>query len=100
MRRTLALRLTRPDLAAKAGISTYTLLNINKSKASIQLGYWLRVLWALDLLDGFDNAAAQRGRTEANLLENCDTFAYSWQAAMDMPPHTLQRPDFAWLDAL
>ncbi len=61
----LALGLTQPDLAAKAGISTNTLLTMEKGTASVQIGYWLQVLWALDLLDGFDNAVAQLGRTEA-----------------------------------
>ncbi len=61
----LVLGYTQPDLAAKAGISTNTLLAMEKGKPSIQIGYWLQVLWALDLLDGFNDALAQLCTTGA-----------------------------------
>ncbi|NCN71971.1 MAG: helix-turn-helix domain-containing protein [Betaproteobacteria bacterium] len=61
----LVLGYTQADLAAKAGISTNTLLSMEKASASVQLGYWLQVLWALDLLDGFNAALAQLCTTNA-----------------------------------
>lgn len=54
--------LTQPDLAAKAGISTNTLVTMEKGAASVQLGYWLQVLWALDLLGGVADLVGQLGR--------------------------------------
>jgi transcriptional regulator with XRE-family HTH domain len=54
--------LTQSDLAAKAGISTNTLLAMEKGTSSIQLGYWLQVLWALDLLTGFADLVGLLGR--------------------------------------
>jgi DNA-binding XRE family transcriptional regulator len=61
----LVLGYTQPDLAAKAGISTNTLLKMEKGSASVQLGFWLQVLWALDLLDGFNDALEQLCTTAA-----------------------------------
>lgn len=68
----LTLGLTQPDLATKAGISTNTLLKMEKGSASVQIGYWLQLLWALDLLDGFEEALTRLGRTDAmaSLLED------------------------------
>ncbi len=54
--------LTQTDLAAKAGISTNTLLAMEKGTSSVQLGYWLQVLWALDLLSGFADQVSLLGR--------------------------------------
>ena len=54
--------LTQADLAAKAGISTNTLLAMEKGTPSVQLGYWLQVLWALDLLSGFAYQVGLLGR--------------------------------------
>jgi transcriptional regulator with XRE-family HTH domain len=64
--------LTQPDLAAKAGISTNTLVTMEKGGGSVQLGYWLKVLWALDVLGGFGDAVAQLGRAQGDvaLLES------------------------------
>lgn len=59
--------LTQPDLAAKAGISTNTLLAMEKGAAHVQLGYWLQVLWALDLLTGFADIVAGLGRGEGDV---------------------------------
>jgi transcriptional regulator with XRE-family HTH domain len=59
--------LTQPDLASKAGISTNTLVTMEKGGGSVQLGYWLKVLWALDVLDGFADAASKLGRTEGDI---------------------------------
>ena len=54
--------LTQPDLASKAGISTNTLVTMEKGGGSVQLGYWLQVLWALDLLAGVTALVGQLGR--------------------------------------
>lgn len=63
--------LTQPDLAAKAGISTNTLLVMEKGAAQVQLGYWLKVLWALDLLEGFEQAVSGLGKrpSDVDILE-------------------------------
>jgi len=64
--------LTQPDLAAKAGISTNTLVTMEKGGGSVQLGYWLKVLWALDLLGSFTDTVSRLGRDDADvaLLES------------------------------
>jgi transcriptional regulator with XRE-family HTH domain len=59
--------LTQSDLAAKAGISTNTLLAMEKGTASVQLGYWLQVLWALDLLSGFADQVGLLGRESGDI---------------------------------
>lgn len=59
--------LTQADLAAKAGISTNTVVTLEKGAASVQLGYWLQVLWALDLLGGFADLLAQLGRAQGDV---------------------------------
>ena len=59
--------LTQPDLASKAGISTNTLVTMEKEGGSVQLGYWLKVLWALDVLPGVADVVAQIGREEGDL---------------------------------
>lgn len=64
--------LTQPDLASKAGISTNTLVTMEKGGGSVQLGYWLKVLWALDVLESFTTSVARLGREEGDvaLLES------------------------------
>jgi transcriptional regulator with XRE-family HTH domain len=64
--------LTQPDLAAKAGISTNTLVTMEKGGGSVQLGYWLKVLRALDVLGGFTESVSQLGGEEGDvaLLES------------------------------
>jgi transcriptional regulator with XRE-family HTH domain len=59
--------LTQPDLAAKAGISTNTLVTMEKGGGSVQLGYWLQVLWALDLLGGYSDLVTQLGRGDSDV---------------------------------
>lgn len=59
--------LTQPDLAAKAGISTNTLVTMEKGGASVQIGYWLQVLWALDLLEGLTDQLQQLGRRSSDV---------------------------------
>lgn len=64
--------LTQPDLAAKAGISMRTMGAIEKGASTVQVGYWLSVLWALDLLQGFAELVAQLGKEPGDvaLLES------------------------------
>jgi transcriptional regulator with XRE-family HTH domain len=64
--------LTQPDLASKAGISTNTLVTMEKGGGSVQLGYWLKVLWALDVLGGFTDSVSRLGRENGDvaLLES------------------------------
>lgn len=59
--------LTQPDVAAKAGISTNTLLAMEKGTPSVQIGYWLQVLWALDLLSGFADQVGLLGREAGDI---------------------------------
>ena len=59
--------LTQADLAAKAGISTNTLVKMEKDGGSVQLGYWLMVLWALDLLGTLGTQVEQLGREESDV---------------------------------
>jgi DNA-binding XRE family transcriptional regulator len=63
--------LTQQDLAAKAGISTNTVVTMEKGAGSVQLGYWLQVLWALDLLGGVADLLGRLGREpgDAAVLE-------------------------------
>ncbi len=56
--------LTQTDLAAKAGISTNTLVTMEKGGGSVQLGYWLQVLWALDLLGDLAELVGRLGRQD------------------------------------
>lgn len=64
--------LTQPDLAAKSGISTNTLVTMEKGGGSVQLGYWLKVLWALDVLGTFSASVSRLGREDGDvaLLES------------------------------
>lgn len=59
--------LTQADLAAKAGLSTNTLVTMEKGAGSVQLGYWLQVLWALDLLGALTEAIASLGREPGDI---------------------------------
>ena len=62
--------LTQPDLAAKAGFGMNTMVAIEKGAPTVQFGFWLSTLWALDLLEGFGDLT-QLGRDAGNsaLLE-------------------------------
>ena len=63
---------TQADLAAKSGVSGQTMHAIEKGASTVQFGYWLSVLWALDLLPGLADSLAQLGRGEGDvaLLES------------------------------
>lgn len=62
-------RWTLRDLAAKAGIAPGTTVQIEKGGGNVQLANWLRVLWALDLIEPLTEAAKLTGDSvEFNLL--------------------------------
>ena len=64
--------LTQTDVAIKAGIGLRTMVAIEKGAPTVQMGYWLAVLWALDLLTGFGRLVEDLGREagEVALLES------------------------------
>lgn len=59
--------LTQADLAAKAGVGTQTMYAIEKGAPTVQMGYWLSVLWALGLLGELYSAVTGLGRSEGDL---------------------------------
>lgn len=59
--------LTQPDLAAKAGIGLSTVVHIEKGASTVQMGYWLAVLWSLDLLKGFAELVRALGKEDADV---------------------------------
>ena len=68
----IARGLTQSDLAVKAGISVRTMVAVEKGAPTVQMGYWLSVLWSLDLLDGFAGLVRRLGKEEGDvaLLES------------------------------
>lgn len=62
---------TQPDLAAKAGIGVSTMIQIEKGSPTVQIGFYMTVLWALDLLRSLEPAVLELGRDAgtAALLE-------------------------------
>ncbi len=54
--------ITQPDLAAKAGMGVSTLTQIEKGVPTVQIGFYLAALWALDLLDSLMPAVTALGR--------------------------------------
>ncbi|MBK8064979.1 MAG: transcription factor [Betaproteobacteria bacterium] len=62
-------RWTLRDLAAKAGIGPNTAVQVERGDPQVGLGNWLRVFWALDLLDEFSRASRLSGDSvDAELL--------------------------------
>ena len=63
---------TQADVAAKADVSLRTMAAIEKGAPTVQMGYWLAVLWALDLLAGLAPLVEGLGREpgEVALLEH------------------------------
>lgn len=61
--------LTQADLAAKAGVGLSTIVAIEKGRPTVQFGFWLSALWALDLLEGFESIAWLGAADNASLLE-------------------------------
>ena len=49
--------LTQSDLASKSGVSLSTLAAIESGSPTVQMGFYLGVLFALDVLGGFDKVA-------------------------------------------
>ncbi|MBU6512480.1 MAG: helix-turn-helix transcriptional regulator [Betaproteobacteria bacterium] len=59
--------LTQADLAARAGVGTQTMYAVEKGAPTVQMGYWLSVLWALGVLGELHSAVSQLGRSEGDL---------------------------------
>lgn len=59
--------LTQADLASKAGVGLSTVVAIEKGTPTVQMGYWLMVLWALDLLPGLAAQLGQLGREDGDV---------------------------------
>ena len=49
--------LTQSDLASKSGVSLSTLSAIESGLPTVQMGFYLGVLFALDVLGGLDKVA-------------------------------------------
>ena len=49
--------LTQSDLASRSGVSLSTLSAIESGSPTVQMGFYLGVLFALDVLDGLDKVA-------------------------------------------
>ena len=49
---------TQGDLAAKAEVGLTTVAKIEKGDPSVAMGYWLKVLWAVDQADRLAKAMA------------------------------------------
>lgn len=49
---------TQADLAAKIGVSPNTMVAIEKGRANVAIGLFVKALWALDLLDSLSQVAS------------------------------------------
>ncbi|CAN5753990.1 hypothetical protein BH09PSE5_BH09PSE5_05140 [soil metagenome] len=56
--------LTQADLAAKAGVSIGTMVDIEQGASTVQMGRWLSVLWALDLTPGLASVLSSLGKDD------------------------------------
>lgn len=66
--------LTQVDLARQVGIGLSTLVAIERGQTTVQIGFWLRTLQALDLLEHFDAgilgfAGCRRRRTDGDVRD-------------------------------
>jgi len=67
-----ARKLTQPDLAAQVGVGLSTLRLMETGAPTVQIGFYMSTLWALDLLDELKEGVQTLGRGSATgvLLEN------------------------------
>lgn len=63
-----ARRLTQPDLAAKVGVGLSTMRQIECGSPTVQIGFYVAALWALDLLQELQEPVAQLGRASATAV--------------------------------
>ncbi len=63
-----ARQLTQPDLAAKTGVGLSTITQIEKGAPTVQIGFYINALWALDLLRELQLAVEQLGRTSSTAV--------------------------------
>ncbi len=62
-------KLSHAQLAEKIGISRYAMADIEAGKATTAVAAYIGALWALGLLDGFDQIAHPDKDTEGKTLE-------------------------------
>lgn len=60
-----ARQIKQDDLAAMAGVSRSTLVEIEKGSPKVAIGLYLKVLWAMNLLDSVDSVAKLEEDDEA-----------------------------------
>lgn len=63
---------SQAELAARSGLSTRTVSTLETGAVSVQLGFWLKALWAVDLIDDLFNGIQKVGRNDREfaLLES------------------------------
>ena len=63
-----ARRLTQPDLAAKVGVGLSTMRQIECGAPTVQIGFYIAALWALDMLQELQAAVEELGRASATAV--------------------------------
>ena len=58
---------TQAELAVRCGLSTRTVTSIEAGSVSVQFGFWLKALWALDLIHDFISGSRSVGRNDHEL---------------------------------
>lgn len=61
-------RLTQPDLAAKVGVGLSTMRQIESGAPTVQIGFYVAALWALDMLQELQEAVEGLGRASATAV--------------------------------
>lgn len=55
---------TQAELALRCDLSARTITSIEAGTVSVQLGFWLKALWALDLINDFINGVHSVGKND------------------------------------
>jgi transcriptional regulator with XRE-family HTH domain len=63
-----ARRLTQPDLAAKVGVGLSTMRQIESGAPTVQIGFYITALWALDLLQELQACVGELGRASSTAV--------------------------------
>lgn len=63
---------TQAELASRSDLSERTVTSMEAGSVSVQMGFWLKALWALDLINDFINGIQAVGKNdhEFALLES------------------------------